>query len=93
MLMMEKKLGKERAEKVINAMKSDKDHFGFIKITTEELADLKSLYIPHGMNYMTNTFCFRAGMWVVMIVDQKSYIMLHLINPADPDDLYTAYCE
>ena len=93
MLMMEKKLGKERAEKVINAMKSDKDHFGFIKITTEELADLKSLYIPHGMNYMTNTFCFRAGMWVVMIVDQKSYIMVHLINRADPDDLYTAYCE
>lgn len=86
---MERRLGTKNAQKVLKAFEENERQFGFIKISEEELADLRSLYTPSGMAVYRNVFSFRAGIWVVMIVDEKDYISVHLINAHDPDEVYT----
>lgn len=84
--MLRKKLGEERARKVMAAIQKDEDNFGFIKITIDELKELEALYIPHQMSYRSDVFSFRAGAWVVMIIDHNYYIEIWLINPYDSTD-------
>ena len=88
---MNKKLGAKKAQKVLMAFAANPQHFGFIKITEKELAELESLYSPPWMNHYTDVFSFRAGMWVVMIVDHSNYLEFYLINPYDPKEQFFAY--
>ena len=78
----EKKLGIENARKVLKAISKDKQHFGFIKISEEELADLTSLYSPTHMALgPRDVFSFRAGGWMIVIVVNKELVEVTIINP------------
>ena len=87
--MIVRKLGKETAKKVLHAMARDPQHFSFIKITENELADLASLYSPTNMPLYYNVYSFRAGVWVVMITDHREWVEVTIINPYDLQDHYT----
>ena len=79
---LERKLGLENARKVLKAFSKDPQHFGFIKVSEEELAELISLYYPPRMANYRDVFSFRAGIWMVVII-VRDYIAVNLINPYD----------
>lgn len=87
MLVKEKRLGIENARKVLKAFANDAEHFGFIRITEDELADLASLYRPFQMvQRRRDLFSFCAGTWMVVIVVQDGYVEVSLINPYDVNE-------
>ena len=83
---LERKLGLENARKVLKAFSKDTDHFGFIKVSEKELAELVSLYNPTGMEMLQDVFSFRAGAWMVVIIVQSGYVEVSLINPYDVNE-------
>ena len=90
MSMFEKKLGVELAQKVLKAFEKDPQHFGFIKISAEELAELVNLYSPASMPLHRDVYSFRAGVWVVMIVvHDRDWVEVTILNPYDVTDHHT----
>ena len=89
----EQKLGIENARKVLKAISKDKQHFGFIKISEEELADLTSLYSPTNMALgPRDVFSFRAGVWMIVIVVNKDFVEVSILNPyALQEEIVTTY--
>ena len=82
-LIPEKKLGLENAERVLKAFSKDSQHFGFVKISKEELAELTALPSPSKMALAKrDVFCFRAGIWmIVIIVHEHDYVEVTIVNP------------
>ena len=88
--MIGRKLGTEKAKIVLEAMSKDSQHFGFIKITEDELANLESLYSPNRMPFHSNVYSFRAGIWVVIILIQANdWVEITILNPYDVNDNHT----
>ena len=83
---IERKLGLENARKVLKAFSKNTQHFGFIKVSETELAELISLYNPPKMANRRDVFCFRDGIWMVVIVVQDGYVEVSLINPYDVNE-------
>lgn len=88
-MMLQKKLGLEKAELVLKAFGANQQHFGFIKVKTEELAELPSLYSPNAMPLHRDVYSFRAGAWMVVIVTHEDWVEVTLLNPYDADEHYT----
>ena len=88
-----KRLGIENARKVLKAISKDDQHFGFIQISEEELADLTSLYSPSKMALgRRDVFSFRAGGWMIVIVVHEDFVEVTIINPYDfQEDSFTTY--
>ena len=88
-----KKLGLENARRVLKAFSKDEQHFGFIKISEEELADLESLYSPPRMALgHRDVFSFRAWCWMIIIVVHEGFVEVTIVNPYDiPNDISMAY--
>ena len=78
-----RKLGMENAKKVLRAMQQDPKNFGFIKIELEELASLEAPYTPSKMGSQRNVFNFLAGIWMILIIVNPSYVEVTLLNPYD----------
>ncbi len=78
-----KKLGTENAKKVIAALGSKPQQFGFIKASEEWLSQLEALPVPPYTPVRNDVFCFRAGVWFVTIVVNEEWVEVHLNNPYD----------
>ena len=87
--MMTRKLGKENAKKVMKALASDEQHFGFIKAKEEDLAELTSVTVLPNMQYRSDVFTFRAGIWMVIVITHKDWVEVTLVNPYDVTDHFT----
>ena len=81
--MLERKLGLKNAAIVLKAMEKDPIHFDFIKgkVSQAELADLTTLYCPAGLAAYLDTFSFRAGIWMVLIINHHEWIDVVLVDP------------
>ena len=85
-----RRLGIENARKVLKAFSKDDQHFGFIQISEEELADLTSLYSPSKMALgRRDVFSFRAGGWMIVIVVHEDFVEVTIINPYDFQESFT----
>ena len=86
-----RKLGIENARKVLKAFSKDDQHFGFIQVSEDELADLTSLYSPSKMALgRRDVFSFRAGCWVILIVvHDEDFVEVTIINPYDFQESFT----
>ena len=85
-----KRLGIENARKVLKAFSKDDQHFGFIKVSEDELADLTSLYSPSKMALGSrDVFSFRAGCWMIVIVVHEDFVEVTIINPYDFQESFT----
>lgn len=85
-----RRLGIENARKVLKAFSKDDQHFGFIQVSEDELADLTSLYSPSKMALgRRDVFSFRAGCWMIVIVVHEEFVEVTIINPYDFQESFT----
>lgn len=85
-----RRLGIENARKVLKAFSKDDQHFGFIQVSEDELADLTSLYSPSKMALgRRDVFSFRAGGWMIVIVVHEDFVEVTIINPYDFQESFT----
>ncbi len=85
-----RRLGIENARKVLKAFSKDDQHFGFIQVSEDELADLTSLYSPSKMALgRRDVFSFRAGCWMIVIVVHEDFVEVTIINPYDFQESFT----
>ena len=89
-LALEKKLGSINAKRVLKALEKDPQHFGFISVSENELAELTSLYNPHKMAIRRDVFSFRAGGWMIVIVVHDSYVDVTIMNPYDLEERFSS---
>ena len=87
--MMNRKLGNEKAKMVMKALESDDQHFGFIKTKEEDLAELTSVTVLPNMQYRSDVYTFRAGIWMVIIITHTDWVEVTLVNPYDVTDHFT----
>ena len=80
-----RKLGSNKAALVMKVFCENKQHFGFIKIEPEELAELTTLPSPSRMPLHQDVYSFRAGSWMIIIVDHNEYLQVTILNPYYPD--------
>lgn len=82
-----RQLGEKNARLVMEAMSKDPNRFGFIKAEEKWLSELRSTPCPPGMQFHSDVFTFRPGIWVVEILvhhdPDKSWVEVHLRNPYD----------
>ncbi len=90
--MYQRKLGEEKAERILKAFQKDEQHFGFIKVEKAELSELKNIENLGTMTLYRDVFVFRAGIWVVLILVHAEWIDINLINPYDLNEHYNTSC-
>ena len=91
--MIQRKLGGEKADMVLRAFAANQQHFGFIKIKKEELAELTTPFSPGRMPLHLDVYTFRAGIWLVVIVSHTDYIEVTSMNPYDANEHFTVIAE
>lgn len=91
--MFQRKLGNEKAEMVLRAFAANQQHFGFIKVKKEKLAELTTPFIPSSMPAYEDVYTFRAGIWLVVIVSRTGWVEVTLMNPYDVNEHFTVTAE
>ena len=91
--MFQRKLGNEKAEMVLRAFAANQQHFGFIKVKKEELAELTTPFSPSSMPLHQDVYTFRAGVWLVVIVSHTGWVEVTLMNPYDVNEHFTVIAE